>query len=808
MEFSGERFLPDSSSDGELEHVHRYLLAKKLAVGKVVLDIASGEGYGSRLLASVAQSVVGVDISEQAVAHACSKYVAPNLRFAVGSCAKIPVDDASIDLLVSFETIEHHTQHEEMLREIKRVLKPGGLLFISSPDKKYYSDVRSYVNEFHVRELYRAEFVELLERHFSNVELLNQRLLYGSAIFSERTKSTALTMFAGQHAEREFAGVAEPLYLIALASMAHLPELPQSVFETPLIKSDTHTELARRAKQLEGMLAGTHAAFVDRDARLVESQSEINRVTDLAQSVGQTASQLAIQRDHLLTTAELDRLRSKALVNDNEALKVEVQSKVQLLSSVGLQLQHEAQLHATAQSDIQNLTSELNAVYRSKSWRLTAPLRLFLKIVAGKLNTGAKVASLPAPSVQNDPRVFKQELGGTRMLQDEVKPPRKILLVSHYYPTRAHAGGLRILDMYALIRANCPAVQIDLFTHHRPKIDWKIDDVYQIFDHVYLSPAEVLDPAQLQKLRGYQFAYDVVDLQFHNVARLINDYRSIGQMILYTPMESLAKSFFLDIKGAFFRQDRFSLVKAASSARAAMEEIGFVQKADQVVCVSRSDAAFLKLVSSQRHIRGIDTGISGFEFTQALASEFVPVKASERPCRLLYLAYLGSETNIIALRWYLDHVHPLVKMAVPEYVFAVAGRGDLAAFEKYREASVEFVGEVAAIAPEIAKARVCIAPALGGSGFRGKVNQYSVLGCPSVISPIAHKGLSYVDGVNVFIAESPELFAQRCVQLLQDFSLNDRMGLAARELCLKRYSWQSKWPAISKIYGLETNREL
>ena len=134
LEPSGERFLPDMQGNIALEHLHRYLMAREFVAGKVVLDIACGEGYGSALLAEAAARVIGVDISPEAVAHASAVYGRPNTMFQVGHCAEIPLSRASVDAVVSFETIEHHAEHEAMFMEIKRVLRPGGLLIMSSPD--------------------------------------------------------------------------------------------------------------------------------------------------------------------------------------------------------------------------------------------------------------------------------------------------------------------------------------------------------------------------------------------------------------------------------------------------------------------------------------------------------------------------------------------------------------------------------------------------------------------------------------------------------------------------------------------------
>jgi len=111
---TGERLLTGYFDRFTVEHLHRYALTRRLDHGKDVLDIASGEGYGSNLLASVANTVIGVDIDPMVVRHAKNKYSKNNLDFLTGSCSSIPLEPDSVDLVVSFETLEHHDQHEEM----------------------------------------------------------------------------------------------------------------------------------------------------------------------------------------------------------------------------------------------------------------------------------------------------------------------------------------------------------------------------------------------------------------------------------------------------------------------------------------------------------------------------------------------------------------------------------------------------------------------------------------------------------------------------------------------------------------------
>lgn len=228
--WTGERLVAGAGGDAVVEHLHRYALARELAAGHDVLDVACGEGYGSALLAEAARHVTGVDLDAAAIAHAAAKYARPNLRFLAGSATAVPLENAAVDLVVSFETIEHLAQHEAMLAEIRRVLRPGGWLLISSPDRREYTEAAHYRNPFHVKELDAAEFAALLGRHFAKVEMLGQRLIYGSVIAGQN--AVPFQTYAGDFAAiRAESGVTRPRFLVALCSDAPLPALPASVFE-------------------------------------------------------------------------------------------------------------------------------------------------------------------------------------------------------------------------------------------------------------------------------------------------------------------------------------------------------------------------------------------------------------------------------------------------------------------------------------------------------------------------------------------------------------------------------------------------
>ena len=185
MKFTGERYVPTEQGKIRLEHYHRYATLNELAVGKQVLDVACGEGYGSSMLAAVAVKVTGVDIDAEAVHHARDTYSGiSNLNYLQGSATALAFADASFDMVVSFETIEHLAEQEQMLAEIRRVLRPEGLLIISSPNRPVYSEESGEHNEFHVKELDFAELEALLKARFPAVSYYGQRMMMGSVIQS------------------------------------------------------------------------------------------------------------------------------------------------------------------------------------------------------------------------------------------------------------------------------------------------------------------------------------------------------------------------------------------------------------------------------------------------------------------------------------------------------------------------------------------------------------------------------------------------------------------------------------------------
>jgi ubiquinone/menaquinone biosynthesis C-methylase UbiE len=221
LSFTGERFIPGTRGEIWIEHWHRYHFARHWVAGRQVLDVACGEGYGSALLAREASHVTGVDVSTEAVAHARREYAAiANARFEVAPCTQLPAGDASLDVAVSFETLEHIEEQERFLDELARVLRPGGLLILSCPNRLEYRDRRGFENPFHVKELYREELAKLLASRFPHCAWYGQRPSFFSVIAPEASGPAEghLVEVTETNPASDSPRLESPLYFLVVAS--------------------------------------------------------------------------------------------------------------------------------------------------------------------------------------------------------------------------------------------------------------------------------------------------------------------------------------------------------------------------------------------------------------------------------------------------------------------------------------------------------------------------------------------------------------------------------------------------------------
>jgi ubiquinone/menaquinone biosynthesis C-methylase UbiE len=364
LDWTGERFTTATSGQIEIEHLHRYFLARELCRGLDVLDIASGEGYGSALLAQTAASVIGVEIDEKAVDHANASYDLTNVTFKLGDAREIPLEDNSVDAVVSFETLEHFFEHNKFLREVKRVLRPNGRLIISSPERDVYSPLESNANPFHVNELSRVELESLLHSYFQNMGLIFQRPIIGSALISDESNNPCRTITFEKRGQRHFeatSGLPRPPYLIAIASDGPLGEVPNSLFiETSevgltlgnaamLTPMSQKSELAtsslnherERANASEASLHRLRTEYEEQKSRLItEHEEQKGRlITEHEEQKCRLITEHEEQKSQLLAEREGQSIKIHNLEIEIENLKMSLDAVNREFASVSAQRQ-------------------------------------------------------------------------------------------------------------------------------------------------------------------------------------------------------------------------------------------------------------------------------------------------------------------------------------------------------------------------------------------------------------------------------------------------------------------------------------
>ena len=163
MTLTGERTIPGLDIENYWFRRHEvvYQRLAERCVDADVLEAGCGEGYGADLIAGVARRVIAVDYDEAAVAHVRGRY--PRVDVMRANLARLPLPDSSVDIVVNFQVIEHLWDQPQFVIECARVLRPSGLLMMSTPNRITFSPGRDTpINPFHTRELNAAELTQLL----------------------------------------------------------------------------------------------------------------------------------------------------------------------------------------------------------------------------------------------------------------------------------------------------------------------------------------------------------------------------------------------------------------------------------------------------------------------------------------------------------------------------------------------------------------------------------------------------------------------------------------------------------------------
>jgi ubiquinone/menaquinone biosynthesis C-methylase UbiE len=283
LEDTGERLIVKGNEQTLTygEHLSRYSSVLRLVKGKVVLDIASGTGYGSQMIAQHAKQVIGVDYSPEAVTYSKKHYSAPNLMYMVGDAHHLDVADHSVDVVVSFETIEHLADPTKFVKEVKRVLKKDGIFVASTPNDAEFMEG----NVFHIHEFEFPELKRLIKANFDHYQFYYQGTWFTAGLLGEQAFTRPMASQPIVVHKTFSQPTKKAIFFIAIASGEKLVDLEENIViaDRWSSKEDIERDIVRRE------------ANVSRDA-------ELNRITAEREKYKQYSVELEKKLERIRST--------------------------------------------------------------------------------------------------------------------------------------------------------------------------------------------------------------------------------------------------------------------------------------------------------------------------------------------------------------------------------------------------------------------------------------------------------------------------------------------------------------------------
>jgi SAM-dependent methyltransferase/glycosyltransferase involved in cell wall biosynthesis len=804
LSFTGERYTSTITGPIRHEHHHRYLVATHYCAGCDVLDVACGEGYGSALLGRVARSVLGVDLDAQTVAFARRNYGSPHVVFQCGDAANLEHEPNSFDVVVSFETIEHLIDHEGFLAGVHRVLRPGGMFIISSPDREIYTEADHHENKFHLNELDRREFKTLLEKSFAHVLVFEQEAIIGSVIGPEGGEPASWCTFSTQDGQVYDAtdGAPRAHYLFALASDGPLAPGKLSLLQD--------LAYARGAQQRELNAAAIAREVIVRDAEIARLNGELS---------GTSAGIAELERTHQIAAARSAQVQNELFA----ALAVTKVHSAKAEHELFEALAASEIRSAKAERELERLNSMVAAIERRLAEEAIYSQRSFIGRRLFRRN-GRPIRGLRRVLFHNSGKVrgiFRSFVVSENGL---LRKPLERWMMSDEYLALPKARRWRKAELSITNRPNPAFPPTPIFSDHNniliidgayptPDRDsGSIDSInfVKIFLHMgynvyFISTSTLLSPTYSAieddaKRRLESLGVVVVENKhMQGINEFIHSYGKFFQLFFLSRVYSggqfidairaqfkSAKVIFNAVDLHFVRELRQGeLEQDSGKIKAAMctreQELYLVRQADATIVVSVEE---VKIIEK--------------EAPGALVYE-IPLIREVSGCNTEFLSrrhigFIGGfkhPPNTDAIRYFLHSIWPLVRKELPDLKFYLMGADIPEELSQRKDPGLVVLGHVVNLGEVFECLRLTVAPLRYGAGAKGKVVSSLSHGIPCIGTSIAAEGMGLDETRGVLVADNAEDFAKLVVRAYTDEDLWKRLSNGGLSRMRERHSFDA-----------------
>jgi sugar transferase (PEP-CTERM/EpsH1 system associated) len=227
----------------------------------------------------------------------------------------------------------------------------------------------------------------------------------------------------------------------------------------------------------------------------------------------------------------------------------------------------------------------------------------------------------------------------------------------------------------------------------------------------------------------------------------------------------------------------------------------YAQRYDRSTTVSEIDKNLLLRTNPRLQVDVIPNGVDTQKYNPLPVESASPV--------LLFIGNMGYPPCVDAALYFCKEIFPRIRSTIDAAELWIVGRDPRPEVMRLNGGCVHVTGRVEDVLPYYQKSTVCVVPLRAGGGTRLKILEAMALGRPVVSTSIGCEGLEVVGGTHLLIADNPEQFAEKTVQLLTDQQLYQRISTNGRQFVEKRYDWDIIARRLMEVYAeLKTQPDL